>query len=82
MFNQALAAYGTNVKGIRGTWIAGGTLADNFNAFKAATASGKMTPEEAALTQTFTGKMAQRAGFTNATVTKNTDRLVEVEFRR
>lgn len=40
MFNEAMQAFGPNVKGVRGTWIGGGDIADNFDAFKAAAAGG------------------------------------------
>jgi len=80
MFNEAMAAFGSNVQAVRGTWHGGGDLADNFDAFKAAIANG-LDPEEAAF-QTFTGRMAARHGFVNATVTRNDDSKVSVEFRR
>ena len=80
MFNEALQAYGSNVKGIRGTWIGGGDIASNFDSFKAALNAG-LSPEQAALA-TFTGKMSARAGFTKVTVIRNDARRVVVEFRK
>ena len=80
MFKEVLEAYGSNVKVIRGNWIGGGDLADNFNSFKAAIASGAR-PEHAAM-QTFTGKMAVRSGFTNVKVVQNNEGKVVVEFSR
>ena len=77
MFNEAMEAFGTNVKGVRGTWLGGGDLADNFDAFKAALKTS--TPEEAAF-KTFTGHMAEKHGFTNARVITNDARKVVVEF--
>jgi hypothetical protein len=81
MFNEALAAFGpSQVKGIRGTWIGGGDIADNFNAFKAAKRGGS-TPEEAAF-KTFTGHMAAKNGFTTSKVVRDDDAKVVVEFTR
>lgn len=67
MFNAALAHFGDAVKGIKGYWQDGGTLSDNLNSFNAAVRDG-VPLEEAALTKTFTGKMAARAGFTNVEI--------------
>jgi hypothetical protein len=72
--------FGPNVKGVRGTWIGGGEIADNFDAFKAALKAGA-TPEEAAF-KTFTGKMARRSGFTTAKVVQNDAGKVVVEFAK
>jgi hypothetical protein len=79
MFNEAMQAFGTNVKGVRGTWLGGGDLADNFNAFKAAAKT--MSPEQAAF-RTFTGHMAQKHGFTHARIVSNNESKVVVEFYR
>jgi hypothetical protein len=66
MFNEALAWAGgpDNLGGIGGSWTRGkdGDLADNLDSFNAGI-QNMLTPEEAAL-NTFTGKMAARAGFT------------------
>ncbi|WP_437576463.1 hypothetical protein [Sorangium sp. So ce887] len=78
MFKEALDAFGSNVKGIRGTWLGGGDLASNFDSFGAALKSG-LTPEQAAF-KTFTGKMAYRAGFTRVKIVTNNARKVVVEF--
>jgi hypothetical protein len=81
MFDEAMRAFGPNVKGIRGNWF--GTdpkMSDNFDSFKAALKSG-LPPEEAAL-HTFTGHMAAKWGFTHATVVLNDAEMVIVEFRR
>ena len=80
MFAEAMEAFGPNVRGVRGTWMRGGDIADNFDAFKAATAAGA-APESAAL-QTFTGRMAQKYGFSNATVVTNEAGKAVVEFTR
>ena len=67
MFEDAMNAVGSNVRGIRGKWLSGsGELQDNLDSFNAGIQSG-LTPEEAAL-HTFTGKMAARNGFTNVTI--------------
>ena len=67
MFQDAMDALGSNVKGIRGKWLSGsGELQDNLDSFNAGIQSG-LTPQEAAL-NTFTGKMAARNGFTNAEI--------------
>ena len=81
MFKEAMEQFGPNVKGVRGTWIGGGELADNFDSFKAALTKPGATPEQAAF-ETFTGKMAQRAGFTSAKVVQNDAGKVVVEFRK
>jgi hypothetical protein len=80
MFTEALNAYGTNVRGIRGTWLGGGDLSSNFDSFQAGIQGG-MSPSDAAAS-TFTGKMATRAGFTNVRVVTNTDTRVVVEFTK
>jgi hypothetical protein len=81
MFREALAAFGDNVKGIRGNWHGGGDIADNFNSYAKNIQAG-MTEEQAAL-NTFTGKMAQRAGFSQVEVTpQTTSDAVEVVFTR
>ncbi|WP_435852837.1 ricin-type beta-trefoil lectin domain protein [Streptomyces mirabilis] len=67
MFNAALAHFGDAVKGIKGYWQDGGTLSDNLNSFNAAVRDG-VPLEEAALTKTFTGKMAARAGFSEVEI--------------
>ncbi|MEI8019465.1 MAG: hypothetical protein WCH39_14770, partial [Schlesneria sp.] len=50
------------VRGVRGLWYSG----DNLATFNSLIRQG-LTPEEAAL-QTFTGKMAQRSGYTRARI--------------
>jgi hypothetical protein len=80
MFDEAMRAFGPNVKGIRGNWVGTGEMTDNFDSFKDALKSG-LPPEEAAF-QTFTGHMAAKWGFTHATVVANNDEKVIVEFRR
>jgi hypothetical protein len=80
MFNDALNAFGPNVRGVRGTWLGGGDIADNFDSFKGLLSSG-LSPEQAAL-GTFTGKMASRAGFSNVRVVMDTGSKVVVEFSR
>ncbi|WP_433455638.1 RICIN domain-containing protein [Streptomyces sp. CA-142005] len=69
MFNAALAHFGDAVKGIKGYWQDGGSLSDNLNSFNAAVRGGASL-EEAALKETFTGKMAARAGFTKVEITE------------
>ncbi|WP_428986358.1 RICIN domain-containing protein [Streptomyces camelliae] len=69
MFNAALAHFGDAVKGIKGYWQDGGTLSDNLNSFNAAVRGGASL-EDAALKETFTGKMAARAGFTKVEITE------------
>jgi hypothetical protein len=81
MFEEAMRAFGPNVKGIRGNWIGTGTMTENFDSFKAALKSG-LSPEDAALNHTFTGHMAAKWGFTRATVVLNDAAKVIVEFRR
>ena len=67
MFQDAMDALGSSVRGIRGKWLSGsGELQDNLDSFNAGIQSG-LTPQEAAL-NTFTGKMAALNGFTNATI--------------
>jgi hypothetical protein len=80
MFDEAMRAFGPNVKGIRGIWFGTGEMTDNFDSFKAALKSG-LPPEEAAF-HTFTGHMAAKWGFTRATVVSNDAEKVIVEFRR
>ena len=75
-----MEAFGSNVKGVRGTWLGGGDLADNFDAFKAAIARGA-APEQAAF-QTFTGHMAAKHGLKSARVVQNDARKIVVEFTR
>lgn len=88
MFNEALRAYGNNVKGIRGNWNGGGSLSSNFDTFVAAVQGAKPftrlhTPAQAAF-ETFTGKMARRAGFSKVRIIKNDipGNKVVVEFFR
>lgn len=81
MFEEAMDKFRPNVKGVRGTWLGGGDLKDNFDSYKAGLAKG-LTPEESARTHTFTGKMADRAGFSNVKVVKDTDGKVVAEFRK
>ncbi|MET9076997.1 RICIN domain-containing protein [Streptomyces sp. NPDC004232] len=69
MFNAALAHFGDAVEGIKGYWQDGGTLSDNLNSFNAAVRGGASL-KEAALNETFTGKMAARAGFTEVEITE------------
>jgi RHS repeat-associated protein len=78
MFKEALAAFGSHVKGVRGLWGNGGDLKTNFDLYKAAIAKG-MSPPEAAF-ETKTGQWARDAGFRRAVVTKDTDNKVEVDF--
>jgi hypothetical protein len=80
MFNEAMSAFGSSVKGVRGTWFGGGELASNFDAFKAAVRAGS-SPAEAAF-KTFTGHMASKHGFATAKVITNTESKVVVEFFR
>jgi hypothetical protein len=80
MFDEAMRAFGPNVKGIRGNWFGTGEMTDNFDSFKGALKSG-LPPEEAAF-HTFTGHMAAKWGFTRATVVSNDAEKVIVEFRR
>ncbi|WP_224364742.1 RHS repeat-associated core domain-containing protein [Hyalangium versicolor] len=80
MFNEAMSAFGrTNIKGVRGTWIGGGDIADNYNSFHAGLKDG-LPEEEAAKTRTFTGHMAAKNGFTRARIVTNTENKVIVEF--
>lgn len=78
MFNEAMAQF-SDVRGVRGTWIGGGDIADNFNSYKANLDT--MSPQDAAAA-TFTGKMAIRAGFTNITVVTDTNSIVKVTFTK
>ncbi|WP_246113569.1 Hint domain-containing protein [Streptomyces montanus] len=66
MFNAALAHFGDKVKGVKAYWQGGGELSDNLNSFNAAVRGGASF-EDAART-TFTGKMSQRAGFSNVEI--------------
>jgi len=79
MFNEAVKHFGNKVKGIRGTWIGGGDLADNFNAFKTGSSRGASVENPF---DTFTGKMAKRNGFDKVEVLKNTESYVEVVFTK
>ena len=81
MFEEMMAAYGKNVKGIRGLWKGEGEMRSNFDGFKAGIAKG-LSPEQAAATSTFTGVMATRAGFTKVRVIENGELRVIVEFTR
>jgi hypothetical protein len=67
MFNNAMTHFGDKVKGVKGYWQDGGALSDNLNSFNAAVRAGASL-EEAALTGTFTGKMAAKWGFTNVEI--------------
>jgi hypothetical protein len=78
MFNEALKAYGGSVKGVRGTWLGGGELSSNFDAYKANIKAGMEPP--VAAKNTFTGTMASRAGFTKARIVVDTKSKVVVEF--
>lgn len=80
MFNEALAAFGNKVEGIRGAWFETGSMRSNFDAFKAGIEAG-LTPTEAAL-QKFTGKMAARNGFRTVRIIANLPGQVVVEFLR
>jgi hypothetical protein len=80
MFDEAMRAFGSNVRGIRANWVGTGEMTDNFDSFKAALKSG-LPPEEAAF-HTFTGHMAAKWGFTRATIELNNDEKVILEFRR
>jgi hypothetical protein len=81
MFVEALQAFDSGaVDGIRGTWIGGGSLSDNYDSYRTAVARG-LSPEEAALS-TFTGKMAFRNGFTRVEVVSDAAEKLVVEFRR
>jgi hypothetical protein len=76
MFGDAMDAVGSNVRGVRGTWVSGnGGLQDNLDSFNAGIQSG-LTPQEAAM-NTFTGKMAARYGFTNVTIEGTTGPMGE-----
>jgi hypothetical protein len=79
MFNEALEAFGSNVKGIRGDWAAGGDMSANFDSFTKAVQEG-VAPETAALENTFTGKMAARAGFTSVRIVSQDANSMIVEF--
>jgi hypothetical protein len=79
MFDEAMRAFGPNVKGVRGNWFGTGEMTDNFDSFKDALKSG-LPPEEAAL-HTFTGHMAAKWGFTRATIVSNDAEKVIVERR-
>jgi hypothetical protein len=78
MFNEALEAFGSNVQGVRGFWRGGGELSSNFDSYQAGIRAG-LTPEQAAA-QTFTGKMALRAGFTHVNIEQVTKDTVQVVF--
>nr|WP_329167716.1 ricin-type beta-trefoil lectin domain protein [Streptomyces sp. NBC_01267] len=69
MFNAALAHFGDKVKGFKAYWQDGGALSDNLNSFNKAIQEGASL-EEAALRNTFSGKMCQKAGFTNVEITE------------
>jgi hypothetical protein len=80
MFREMMAAYGTNAKGIRGTWFGTGTLTSNFRAYKRGIAAG-LTPEASAAA-TFTGDMAREYGYSTVRIVEDTDIMVKVEFTR
>ncbi|WP_223641620.1 hypothetical protein [Corallococcus sp. EGB] len=79
MFREALAAFGERVKGVRGTWINSADMGDKFRAFKLAE-RGLLSPEDAAQSGTFTGKMSLKAGFNKVRVLLNDVDKVVVEF--
>lgn len=80
MFDEAMAAFGARVEGVRGTWLGGGDLASNFDTFQAGIKAG-LDPAAAA-SSTFTGRMAARHGFTNVRIVNNAPSKVVVEFTR
>jgi hypothetical protein len=55
-------------------------MSDNFKAFKDAKLANK-TPEQAAF-ETWTGKQAQKQGFTKAKVITDNNNLIIVEFTK
>ena len=74
-------------KGIKGRWEGANPnyvdeMSDNFKAYRDAIAANK-TPEQAAF-ETWTGKQAQKQGFTKAKVFTYTDNnnLILVEFTK
>jgi hypothetical protein len=84
MFDKAMLAFGWNVEAVRGIWIGGGNMSDNFDTFRTALDEG-LTSEQAVFA-TFTGKMAWRWGFRNFTLlvheVTDIEQRVLVEFRR
>lgn len=63
MLDEVMGKIGGNARGMGGTWLGGGDMADNLDSFNAGIQSLKLSPEEAARL-TFTGKMATKYGFT------------------
>ncbi|WP_344931079.1 hypothetical protein, partial [Aquimarina addita] len=86
VFDDAIKYYDAKnlpYKGIRGRWEGADPkytdgISDNFKAYKEARKANK-TETEAAF-ETWTGKQANKAGFTKATVTTDDDILILVEF--
>ncbi|MCY0924133.1 hypothetical protein OS965_39510 [Streptomyces sp. H27-G5] len=62
MIADAMAAIGGNAKGMRGTWLGGGSMKGNLDSFNAGIQSLRLSEEEAAR-RTFTGKMDSNYGF-------------------
>jgi hypothetical protein len=79
MFDEAMAAFGSNVRGVRGTWLGVGDMHSNFDAFYQNLREG-MSAEEAAV-NTFTGRNAVRHGFTEVEVISYNETRVQVVFR-
>jgi hypothetical protein len=86
VFDDAIKYYNiknSTCKSIRGRWEGGNSnyvdgMSDNFKAFKDARLANKI-PEQAAF-ETWTGKQAQKQGFTKANVVTDDNNLIIVEF--
>ncbi|MGW6981600.1 polymorphic toxin-type HINT domain-containing protein [Streptomyces sp. NPDC054932] len=73
MLEGAISAFegvGRKITGIRASWNSTDGLTGNLDSFNKAILEGGMTPDEA-VWKTFTGKFAQRKGFTNAWIDKD-----------
>ncbi|MEM8535051.1 MAG: polymorphic toxin-type HINT domain-containing protein [Chloroflexota bacterium] len=87
LFNEAWEDLGRHATAIGGKWNT--AMPDNLNSFnKALNENPNLSPEEAALNNTFTGRMAQARGFTRVAFpkppkgTRGAYTDVEVVFRR
>jgi hypothetical protein len=68
MFGRMMDSIGDQVRAITGWWARGLGPSDNLVSFNAAVRNSRLSPEDAARSSTFTGKMATRYGFTDVRI--------------
>jgi hypothetical protein len=68
MFGRMMDSIGDQVRAIEGWWSPGRGPSDNLASFNAAVRDSHLSPEDAARSSTFTGKMATRHGFTDVNI--------------